>query len=184
MKNVRKFGSKRQKGFSLLEIIVVIAVIAGLLFFVFTRSNEASNKADSRGETDYVMGLIAKMKSFKIQSSYEGLTSEVVAKSGEIDKAFVATGNVLINTSQLPVVISATDFGGGAATNNAWQIEVEGYNRLRCTDVAKTLASNAAVKKLTINSNVVVDQSASVVLTPAALDACTDENNGLTLVGL
>jgi prepilin-type N-terminal cleavage/methylation domain-containing protein len=75
MKDRAQIGKKKQKGFSLLELTVVIAVVFGLIGFGISAAPSLFSSMNSVGELSELPTVIMNVKkTAKDRANYNGLT--------------------------------------------------------------------------------------------------------------
>lgn len=157
---------KKQKGFSFIELIVVIAIVIGLTIAVLARQVKVQNDSKVQAEIENVTMLATTVRNFfgtSASSGYTGLTNAVVYNS--IPENMKGSGTNIRNSwNNAGITLAAT--GGGST----FTITSTSLPEVACEQVsAQTYAS---FTRLTANG--------TTVTSPAnAATACNAATNTL-----
>ena len=142
MKSHPLLRNRKSKGFGLLEVILVFALVIGAAAVVFTVFQSAKPSADASNEGSNISTIATNLKStYGISNSYVGLTSTSAISAQVIPASMVSgTGSSVAINSGWGTVTVAADAGGSSAAVCA--------NAGRCFDITYNSVPQAACLKL------------------------------------
>ena len=125
---------RRQKGLTLIELLIALALIAFFTFLIFGRGNEAQTRADVSAERDFVQSLLPSIRGLKDGASYAAVSTQTLINSGTVDRSRI-NGTDLVNTQAGVMTVAPGNWNGG--TNNAFVVTNPGLPRAICTAVGQ-----------------------------------------------
>ncbi|HEF4887313.1 TPA: prepilin-type N-terminal cleavage/methylation domain-containing protein [Klebsiella oxytoca] len=138
--------NKKHKGFSLLELLLVLGVIAALVVgaFIVYPKVQASQRAEA--ESKNIATIQAGVKSlYTSASSYSGL-SNTVAVGAKIfpDNMLVGTGTSasVVNAFKGNVILGVSTDSPSGAANSAFSITYVGVPAAECAKIVSAAAGN------------------------------------------
>ena len=137
--------NKKQKGFSLLELLLVLGIIAALVVgaFIVYPKVQASQRAEA--ESKNIATIQAGVKSlYTSASSYSGLTN-TVAVSAKIfpDNMLSGSGTTtVVNTFKGPVTVAEATTGPSATAGSSFTITYGDVPAAECTKIVTAAAGN------------------------------------------
>lgn len=181
MKRMSYKSRAKEAGLSLIELLLVLTVVAGLLVLAFVTypKVQASNRATL--ESTHATLITTGIKSMYATSrSFTSLTNAALINAKQVpdDMRVDAAGNIN-NVWDGSVIVTADP-----ASALRYQIQYTGVPRAECVSLATSLAANFL--KTTVNATVVMDRTGTGVASDAAAVAiaCVDSNtNVLNFVG-
>lgn len=176
---IQRPAGRRQRGFSFVELIIVIAVIMIMIGGIFAAKNKlfASNKAQT--ETRRTTQMAADITAFYQglgRNNYAGVSNAIVIANGLVPQEMI-NGPNLINAWTGQVTVSSVSLGAG--TDNAVNIQHTNVPQEECTKMVSGTAQNAA--QVTAGGAVVKAFGAAAAVDPAALGAACANPTANTL---
>lgn len=153
--------SKRQGGFGLIEIMIVIILLLTMLYAIMSRSDTAFSSSDSSNELGHVSSLITGTKQLKTTSGYGvsiDLTSTLYA-SGAIPADMTYSASKIYNTWNGKVTIAST------ATGMAFTVKYENVPQDACISLATKAASYSYSTTINANTAIVGEVTAATATT-------------------
>jgi len=141
---------KRGRAYSLLEVIIVIAIIAGVAVIIFNRSSDANNSRIANDEaSDYALMSARTRTMYASQGDFTGLTPKAMIDLGLIPKTMVNGDNIRSrwNTS---VDVAPTNLNGNAGDGVEFSYTLP---RTVCSDFVNASAGISA--RVTVGGTVV-----------------------------
>lgn len=175
--------NKKNKGFSLLELLLVLGIIAALVVgaFIVYPKVQASQRAEA--ESKNIATIQAGIKSlYTSASSFSGLTNTVAVQSKVFpDNMLVGTGSSasVVNAFKGKVTLDVSTDSPSKAANSAFTITYENVPAAECTKIVSAAASNFYMAK--VGSTVVKPAGSELSVTDVA-KACDGGGNSNTLV--
>jgi len=175
---------KNKKGFSLLELLLVLGVIAALIVaaFIVYPKVQASQRAEA--ESNNIATIQAGVKAlYASTSSYTGLTNKVAVQAKIFpDNMLAGTGSTAnpVNVFKGNVVLSASSYGPSGVVGSAFSIGYTHVPAAECVKIATAVAGNFYMTQ--INSKVV--KPAGGILDVAAAAAACSSNNTLSFTSI
>jgi len=134
--------NRKQKGFSMIELMLALVIIGMLsvpIYFIF---KQASESAQTENEISNVNGIAASIrKAWRSSSDFSALTNAVlITRKAVPEKMDAGDGTNLINLWGGSVTVSATD-PSGAAGQTAFQIAYTNVPASACLDFVSGVQS-------------------------------------------
>lgn len=161
----RKIGSKKQRGFTAIELIVVLVVGLGILAMAAGKTDMLFGNSNLSEEVSNVNTLYANIKTLKTSSGYGAsgtdLTAQMVATAG-VPRNMTVTGGVIYNLwgGTVPVVSTGAGF---TITQNT--VPMDG-----CIKMATKISKGGTFSSIKINVAAAVTGE---VTSAAATASCT-----------
>lgn len=171
---------KLNKGFSLIELIIVLAVVGVAIAAVFRGIPAIQASRDANSESQNLSNIVASIDGFYASSnSYTGLTTAMAICAKAVPQAMVTaaatctanppTGGAASNTWGGTVAIVPVTYGVGAVANNAFTVTYNSVPSDACIKFAAQAAPNYPRVRIngTAAANTVKDTNSA---TPVALN--------------
>lgn len=170
-------GRRNQKGLTLIELSIALAIAAALLFGLFYVVNVANAKriVNNEAQTLTMMGNDLRTK-FSGQGSFAGLNTSTLIQIG-IPPETMIEGTTLRTGFSTPVTVSATNVNGQA--NDGFEFDYTQFPSRSCSDFVMAAAQNFS--RVTIGSTVVKNigtGNTDTEITVAELAGC-EGNDGV-----
>lgn len=146
---------QRQRGFSLLELVAVIGIIAILSVGILGYSTSTTSDAKARNEIETISYFIAKIQSTFVTSDdysdlsnatmYSTLPDHLKGSGTNIQNAFSKSGITLASTS----------------SDTQWQITSTGVPEAACVDIGAKFSGNSNIASFAINGSAVTSPSSA-----------------------
>lgn len=160
-----------QKGFTLIEILIALVVIAGFVAVVYTLFQRTQDSGDSREFTNSVRELAIGCAESKVGNSYAGTTATTLIR-GDYAPAQLISGNTLRHQFNGTIIVSSYDFNGG--TDNACEMR---WNTVP-SNVCNRVINNAGDMFAEIQVGSTIIKSPTVTPTGATIaTACNNAAN-------
>lgn len=181
MQKLTLIKNRKAKGFSLLEIILVLAVAAGFIIGVFMllSKTQAGSRADT--ESKNLSTIVAGVKSLYTSSStYTGLTNTVAANAKIFPDTMLNGSSVdPLNAWKGSVTLAAAATGPSATAGSSFTITDTAVPANECTKIVSGMAGSFYIVQV---GSTVVKPAGGVVDIPSATTACNAGGNSNTLV--
>jgi len=132
---------KKQRGFTLIEFMVVIALIGLGLVLVVTQFGQATASNKTQTSVRNISALISGITSLKdVRNGYSGLTTGVLLQTNAVPENMKGTANQITNVFGDKVLVSSP-------TNDSFKMEILGVPQEACTEIAAKLlgAMNSSI---------------------------------------
>jgi len=153
--------SKRQGGFGLIEIMIVIILLLTMLYAIMSRSDTAFSSSDSSNELGHVSSLITGTKQLKTTSGY-GVSTDLTSTlytSGAVPADMTYSASKLYNTWNGQVTIVST------ATGMAFTVKYLSVPQDACISLATKAASYSYSTTINANTAIVGEVTAATATT-------------------
>ncbi len=183
----------REGGFSLIELIIVLAIIAASVALILDRQNKAQESNRSNDTVQAVSYMVSKIKTFYASSgSYSGLSAAVINGMSLLNQPLKWDGASILDAWNNPLGVS----GNANAATPSFALSIGGsvnpLSKETCSALATALAAGADVvnvggsSEVQLNAGVVsggsVYKSAAGVLTVANVaSGCSAANPQIAL---
>ncbi|WP_437891310.1 type 4 pilus major pilin [Phytobacter sp. V91] len=178
---------KNRKGFSLLELLLVLGIVAALVIgaFIVYPKVQASQRAEA--ESKNIATIQAGVKAlYTSASSYSGLTN-TVATNAKIfpDNMLIGTGSAasVVNVFKGKVTLATSTEGPSGVANSAFTITYASVPAAECTKIIAAAAGNFYVAKVGRKTVKAADGSLDVAATTTACNS-GGNNNSLVLTSI
>lgn len=174
-------GNIHQRGFSLLELLGALAIIAILAAVVLRGLNRAENSANASGMRQQALSLVTALKeAYQLGSNpsgrYTGLSAANLIASRLAPEEMV-NGTGLQHQNGGPVTLTAVTLNGTA--NAGAQVLFSAVGGSSCTTVANAIRGQ--VRSLTVGTTVVLNDTTA--FDPSVLNtACNATSVNITFV--
>lgn len=164
----------KQRGFSLLEIILYLAVAGVMSYIIYSVFGGASATAAVKRETDNMAYVASRLpRIFASQGNYAGITTAtMIAAKAFPDSMAPAGATVVSNSFKGGVTVAPANILG---TNDGFAITSTGIPQDACGEIASTSAN--AFTQIAINGTVVRSLASPNVQVTATAAACNDPSN-------
>lgn len=170
-------AGKRQGGFSLIELAIVIAIVAILLFLVYSRLSKVQNARIANDEASNFTQMMTDVRTrFSTQGTFAGVTPKVLIDNGIVPQAMIKGATISTSWNTTVGVAPATFVAADDAVAMTYTVPRE-----QCSDFVT--ASSPSAAKITVGATVVknVPATPQVDLTIAALGTACDASTGGTV---
>lgn len=158
----------RQRGFTLIEILIVIAIAAGMLFGIFTVANRIGERSAINELASNLNMMAAETRSaFRAQGTYLGVTPAVLIGMG-VPPATIVSGGTIRSPWDTAIDVQPTRI---TAPNDAVQFSISGVPSASCA--ALVTAAEGAFGRVLIGSTVVKNMTAMAPSPMSPLNAAT-----------
>ncbi|ELM8953547.1 prepilin-type N-terminal cleavage/methylation domain-containing protein [Escherichia coli] len=139
-------NKKSKKGFSLLELLLVLGIIAALVVAAFIVYPKVQASQRAQAESNNIATIQAGVKAlFTSASSFTGLTNSVAVQAKIFpDNMLSGSGSSAtpINAFKGNVVVASADTGPSAATGSSFTITYSNVPAAECTKIITAAAGN------------------------------------------
>ena len=138
-------NKKSKKGFSLLELLLVLGIIAALVVAAFIVYPKVQASQRAQAESNNIATIQAGVKSlFTSASSFTGLSNSVAVKAKIFpDNMLSGSGNATpINAFKGAVTLAAANTGPSGADGSSFTITYENVPASECTKIITAAAGN------------------------------------------
>ncbi|MFP1980692.1 type 4 pilus major pilin [Lonsdalea quercina] len=171
--------NKNKKGFSLLELLLVLGIIAALVVgaFIVYPKVQASQRAEA--ESKNIATIQAGVKAlYTSASSYSGLTN-TVATNAKIFPDNMLNGTSVINVFKGNVTLATSTESPSGVANSSFTITYANIPAAECTKIISTAAGNFYVAKV---GTTTVKAAGATLDVAATTTACASGGNSNSLV--
>lgn len=167
----------RQKGFTLIEIIVVLFIIAAILFFATRAATNANSRTTQNALTQQIIVLADTVTGVYKFNNFTGLSAQNLCESRQISDVCSGTGAAtqIRHDFQGTVAVAPANCGGGTA--NCFTMAAANIPGNACASVVSGVQGKASA--ITVGSTVV--KNASTAYSQAAANtACNADSMTIT----
>ncbi len=163
----------KQRGMSLVEIMIVIAIASIVLALTLRNAGRASDGVNSNDEIGELTVVITKIQQmYSNRASFAGATQEVLVNGGSFLKSRVVPGTTdLVNRWGGEISVATVTVGGGAA-NNGIALTYQSVPSAECSAIIPKIDEN--VRVVTVNGTIVKQDGQPADL--AAVGTACQEN--------
>jgi prepilin-type N-terminal cleavage/methylation domain-containing protein len=149
-------------GFSLIELIIVLAIIAASVALILDRQSKAQESNKSNDTVQAVSYMVSKIKTFYASSgSYTGLSAAVINGMSLLNQPLKWDGSAILDAWNNPLGVSGNAASGTPSFALTIGGSVNALSKETCSALATALASGADV--VNVGSSTEVQISAGVV---------------------
>jgi prepilin-type N-terminal cleavage/methylation domain-containing protein len=149
-------------GFSLIELIIVLAIIAASVALILDRQSKAQESNKSNDTVQAVSYMVSKIKTFYASSgSYTGLSAAVINGMSLLNQPLKWDGSAILDAWNNPLGVSGNAASGTPSFALTIGGSVNALSKETCSALATALASGADV--VNVGSSTEVQMSAGVV---------------------
>jgi prepilin-type N-terminal cleavage/methylation domain-containing protein len=154
--------NKLERGFSLIELIIVLAIIAASVALILDRQSKAQESNKSNDTVQAVSYMVSKIKTFYSSSgSYTGLSASVINGMSLLNQPLKWDGANILDAWNNPLGVSGNLVTGTPSFALSIGGSVNALNKETCAALATALASGADV--VNVGSGTDVQISSGVV---------------------
>ncbi|HAT7491864.1 TPA: prepilin-type N-terminal cleavage/methylation domain-containing protein [Raoultella ornithinolytica] len=177
-------NEKSKKGFSLLELLLVLGIIAALVVAAFIVYPKVQASQRAQAESNNIATIQAGVKAlFTSASSFTGLTNSVAVQAKIFpDNMLSGSGSAAkpINAFKGNVTLAAANTGPSAATASSFTITYENVPASECTKIITAAAGNFYTAGVGTAGN--VKAAGGVLNVASASTECDKGGNNNTLI--
>lgn len=141
---------KRQQGFTLIELVIVIAIAAAILFAVWIGVSRAQNSRKANEAVQNFNMMMADVRTkFGVQGSFAGITPAVMIDLGMVPQPMI-NGNAIRTSFNTAVAVAATNLNGTAGDGVEFSYTIP---RVNCADFVT--GTSGASARVTVDGTVV-----------------------------
>ncbi|EEZ6550363.1 type IV pilus major subunit protein BfpA [Escherichia coli] len=168
---------KSKKGFSLLELLLVLGIIAALVVAAFIVYPKVQASQRAQAESNNIATIQAGVKAlYTSASSFTGLTNTVAVQAKIFpDNMLSGTGNAAkpINAFKGNVTLAAAATGPSSATGSSFTITYDNVPAAECVKITTAAAGNFYTAKVGSKIVKASDGTLDVAATAAACNNAT-----------
>ncbi len=174
-------AAARQRGMSLMEILLVIAIVAFLIVGGLTLFIQAQNQGQSQRAQQQLTNLAASIRSvYSGSPSYDGLTTQILYQTNAVpEDMMMEDENTILNAFGGPVTLSEGTQCGGT-TDGEFCITFENLPQTACQQLATARIGFVGVAGAQGGGAQAVNADNAPLTVPQAAQICTDDNMDLT----
>ncbi|EAA5501528.1 type 4 pilus major pilin [Salmonella enterica subsp. enterica serovar Agona] len=171
-------NKKSKKGFSLLELLLVLGIIAALVVAAFIVYPKVQASQRAQAESNNIATIQAGVKAlYTSASSFTGLNNSVAVQAKIFpDNMLSGSGSAAkpINAFKGNVVVASADTGPSAATGSSFTITYENVPAAECTKIITAAAGNFYIAQV---GDATVKEAGGTLNVAATAAACSDANS-------
>ncbi|ENA52380.1 prepilin-type N-terminal cleavage/methylation domain protein [Escherichia coli 2729250] len=171
-------NKKSKKGFSLLELLLVLGIIAALVVAAFIVYPKVQASQRAQAESNNIATIQAGVKAlYTSASSFTGLNNSVAVQAKIFpDNMLSGSGSAAkpINAFKGNVVVASADTGPSAATGSSFTITYENVPAAECTKIITAAAGNFYIAQVGCAT---VKKAGGTLNVAATAAACSDANS-------
>lgn len=128
----------KQRGFVSIEFMIVLAVVAVLIIVGLYYGNKIVDDNRGKSEATNIGFIVQKVRELYAQdSTYDGLSNEILIKTGDLPSSMVKGTNGLVNSWKNPITVTTQD------SNRTFQIVTEGISIAQCQKIVNGFRTQA-----------------------------------------
>jgi prepilin-type N-terminal cleavage/methylation domain-containing protein len=136
--------TKHEQGFSLIELIIVLAIIAASVALILERQSKAQESNKSNDTVQAVSYMVSKIKTFYASSgSYTGLSASVINGMSLLNQPLKWDGTNILDAWNNPLVLSGNPSAGVPSFALSIGGSVNALSKETCSALATALAAGA-----------------------------------------
>lgn len=174
---------KKKKGFSLLELLLVLGIVAALIVSAFLIYPKAQSSQRAAAEAKNLATIQAGVKSlYGGIASYSGLTNATALGAKVFPDVMISgtgTSADVVNSFKGSVTVAPDNTGPSGVAGSSFTITYTGVPNNECTKIIATTAESFYMAS--VGSTVVKDAGGQLNIVNAST-ACNSNNNSNTLV--
>ncbi|WKS80941.1 MULTISPECIES: type 4 pilus major pilin [Enterobacterales] len=171
-------NKKSKKGFSLLELLLVLGIIAALVVAAFIVYPKVQASQRAQAESNNIATIQAGVKAlFTSASSFTGLTNSVAVQAKIFpDNMLSGSGSAAkpINAFKGNVTLAADKTGPSGADGSSFTITYENVPAAECTKIITAAAGNFYIAQV---GDATVKEAGGTLNVAATAAACSDANS-------
>lgn len=171
-------NKKSKKGFSLLELLLVLGIIAALVVAAFIVYPKVQASQRAQAESNNIATIQAGVKAlYTSASSFTGLNNSVAVQAKIFpDNMLSGSGSAAkpINAFKGNVVVASANTGPSAATGSSFTITYENVPAAECTKIITAAAGNFYIAQV---GGATVKEAGGTLNVAATAAACSDANS-------
>ncbi|HEI8485815.1 TPA: prepilin-type N-terminal cleavage/methylation domain-containing protein [Morganella morganii] len=171
-------NKKSKKGFSLLELLLVLGIIAALVVAAFIVYPKVQASQRAQAESNNIATIQAGVKAlFTSASSFTGLTNSVAVQAKIFpDNMLSGSGSAAkpINAFKGNVTLAADKTGPSGADGSSFTITYENVPASECTKIITAAAGNFYIAQV---GDATVKEAGGTLNVAATAAACSDANS-------
>lgn len=171
--------AQRQRGFTLVETLIVIVIVAGILGIAFVAANRV-NERTTVNEFVSTMHMMATetRSAFRSQANFSGATTNNLIGMGVVPAAMVDTGTI---RGPWGVITVAPSAAGGSA-NSAAHFTINGVPAASCLNFVNAVES--AFARVDVAATIVKHLPATPLNMASVATGCNAATGGVRIVHL
>ena len=178
--NGKHMGRKRQQGFTMLELGLVLLIAAILGFIAVRQYNGSRSDSKSQDEVSEMTRTLSKIQAaYSSLPDYAGVTTQVLINNNVFDDSWVNTARTAV-LNNFNGAVTAAPFTLTNA-NDAVAVTSAGYDRAACGNLPMKVAN--AVRRLDINGTTVMPVGGAVSPALVGTSCLANGNTFILYVG-
>jgi prepilin-type N-terminal cleavage/methylation domain-containing protein len=190
---MRNINKQAKKGYTLIELLLALGIIAVLAVGIFMLYPKVSSSYKSQAEASNINTIRAAVNSLYASSAnFNGLDTETAIKAKVFPESMIVSDTVVNNGFKGEVKVGASDVSPSGSKDSAFTIAYGSVPANECVKIVSSVASG--FYKVTVDNGGAVEEGQSsgtvvkddgVALDVAKLTtACKGSKNSITFVAL
>lgn len=143
---------KAHKGFTLIEVLIVLAIAAGVLFAIFAAVSKVQAKSIAKEASEGLNLMVADVRAkFKSQGNFTGVTPQVLIQN-RIPPSNMIQGNQIISPWNTPINVAPATL---VTANDAVAFTYTGMGSEDCSNFVQ--AAEGSFSRISVNGTNVKD---------------------------